>query len=244
MNSEEQSGTVSGSDPPRRARDRCRNVYIVDDDVAVCDAVAFLFENKGYMVNSFTCPESLLAVVNEKTTGVLILDLFMTKMSGLVLQAKLRNRGIGLKTIFISGQGDIGKAVQAIKGGAIDFIEKPYTSIQLLNSVEEAMLLVNAEERTRRQTDPVEQRYERLTPREREIMNFLVRGVSSRKLAEHLGLSSRTVEIHRSKIMHKLEVASLPELVRMVYTSGNSQPEEVLIDIRQSLQFQDDQKTG
>jgi two-component system response regulator FixJ len=244
MNSEEQSGTVSGSGPPRRARDRCRNVYIVDDDVAVCDAVAFLFENKGYMVNSFTCPESLLAVVNEKTTGVLILDLFMTKMSGLVLQAKLRNRGIGLKTIFLSGQGDIGKAVQAIKGGAIDFIEKPYTSIQLLNSVEEAMLLVNAEERTRRQTDPVEQRYERLTPREREIMKFLVRGDSSRKLAQRLGLSSRTVDIHRSKIMRKLEADSLPDLVRMVYTSSDSLPEEVLIDIRQSPHFLDDKKTG
>jgi FixJ family two-component response regulator len=241
MNSEEQSGTVSGSGPPRHARDRCHNVYIVDDDAAVCDAVAFLVESKGYTVKSFTCPESLLAVVNEKTTGVLILDLFMTKMSGLVLQAKLRDRGIGLKTIFISGQGNIGNAVQAIKGGAIDFIEKPYTSNQLLNSVEEAMLLVNAEEKSR---DPVEQRYERLTLREREIMNFLVRGVSSRQLAERLGLSRRTVEIHRSRIMHKLEVASLPELVRMVYTSGNAQPEEVLIDIRQCLQFQDDQKTG
>jgi FixJ family two-component response regulator len=244
MNSEEQSGTVSGSGPPRHARDRCHNVYIVDDDAAVCDAVALLFESKGYTVKSFTCPESLLALVNEKTTGVLILDLFMTKMSGLALQAKLRDRGIALKTIFISGQGDIGKAVQAIKGGAIDFIEKPYISNQLLNSVEEALSLVNAEVMSRRQTDPVKQRYERLTLREREIMNFLVRGVSSRQLAERLGLSRRTVEIHRSRIMHKLEVASLPELVRMVYTSGNAQPEEVLIDIRQCLQFQDDQKTG
>jgi FixJ family two-component response regulator len=244
MNSEEQSGTVSGSGPPRHARDRCHNVYIVDDDAAVCDAVALLFESKGYTVKSFTCPESLLALVNEKSTGVLILDLFMTKMSGLALQAKLRDRGIALKTIFISGQGDIGKAVQAIKGGAIDFIEKPYISNQLLNSVEEALSLVNAEVMSRRQTDPVKQRYERLTLREREIMNFLVRGVSSRQLAERLGLSRRTVEIHRSRIMHKLEVASLPELVRMVYTSGNAQPEEVLIDIRQCLQFQDDQKTG
>ena len=154
MNSEEQSGTVSGSGPPRHARDRCHNVYIVDDDAAVCDAVALLFESKGYTVKSFTCPESLLALVNEKTTGVLILDLFMTKMSGLALQAKLRDRGIALKTIFISGQGDIGKAVQAIKGGAIDFIEKPYISNQLLNSVEEALSLVNAEVMSRRQTDP------------------------------------------------------------------------------------------
>lgn len=244
MNSEEQSVVLPGSGPPRRAREPCRDVYIVDDDAAVCDAVAFLLENTGYTVKSFTCAESLLDVVNEKTTGVLILDLFMSNMSGLALQAELHNRGIGLKIIFISGHGDIEKSVQAIRGGAVDFIEKPYANKQLLNSVEEALLLVNAEEKRRRQTEPLEERYERLTFREREIMNFLVRGISSRKLAEHLGLSSRTVEIHRSKIMHKLEVASLPELVRMVYTNGNALPEEVLMDIRQSLQFQEDQKTG
>jgi len=244
MNNEEQSVVLSGSGPPRRAGERCRNVYIVDDDAAVCDAVAFLLKSTGYTVKSFTCPKSLLDVVNEKTTGVLILDLFMTNMSGLALQAELKNRSIGLKIIFISGHGDIEKSVLAIKGGAIDFIEKPYTGKRLLNSVEETLLLVNAEHKKSRQQDALEERYERLTSREREIMNLLVRGITSRKLAEHLGLSSRTVEIHRSKIMHKLEVASLPELVRMVYTNGNAQPEEVLIDIRQSLQFQDDQKTG
>jgi two-component system, LuxR family, response regulator FixJ len=244
MNSEAHIGIPSGPGPPRPGGERCRNVYIVADDAAVCDALTLLLGSKGYTVKSFTSAGSLLAVANEKTTGVLILDLFMTNISGLELQAELRSRGIGLKTIFISGYGNIEKTVQAIKGGAIDFIEKPYTSKQLLNSVEEALRLVNAENRKCRQQYTLEKRYERLTPRELEIMNFLVRGVSSRKLAERLGLSSRTVEIHRSKIMHKLEVASLPDLVRMVYTSGNSQPEEVLIDIHQSLQFRNDQKTG
>jgi two-component system, LuxR family, response regulator FixJ len=244
MNSEEHSVALSGSGPPRPARERCRNVYIVDDDAAVCDALALLLESKGYTVKSFTSARSLLAAANEKSTGVLILDLYLPDMSGLALQAELRNRGIGLKTIFISGHGDIGKSVQAIRGGAVDFIEKPYTGKRLLNSVEETLLLVNAENKKSRRQGALEERYERLTSREREIMNLLVRGITSRKLAEHLGLSSRTVEIHRSKIMHKLEVASLPELVRMVYTNGNARPEEVLIDIRQSLQFQDDQKTG
>jgi two-component system response regulator FixJ len=244
MNSEVQSETLSGSGPPRPGRERCRNVFIVDDDAAVCDALTMLFESSGYTVKSFTCPLLLLDVVNEKTTGVLILDLFMTNMSGLALQARLQERGIGLKIIFISGRADIENTVQAIKGGAIDFIEKPYTGKQLLSSVEEALRLVNAEAMNRRQQDTLEKRYKRLTPREREIMNFLVRGDSSRKLAERLGLSSRTVEIHRSKIMHKLEVSSLPDLVRMVYTGGDSQPEEALIDIRQSLYPQDDQKSG
>lgn len=244
MNGKEQSIALSGPGATRRAREPCRDVYIVDDDAAVCDAVAFLLESTGYTVKSFTSPESLLDVVNEKTTGVLILDLYLRNMSGLALQAELQKRGIGLKIIFISGHGDIEKSVLAIKGGAIDFIEKPYTNKRLLNSVEETLLLVNAENKMSRRQDAIEERYERLTSREREIMNLLVRGVSSRKLAEHLGLSRRTVEIHRSKIMHKLEVVSLPELVRMVYTNGNARPEEVLIDIRQSLQFQEDQKTG
>jgi two-component system response regulator FixJ len=232
-----------GHGPPqlRSAGKQRRTVYIVDDDPAVCDALTLLFENAAYAVKSFTSARSLLAAINGKPAGVLILDLFMADMSGLMLQAELRKRGIDLKTIFISGYGDIENSVLAIKGGAIDFIEKPYTNTQLLNSVEEAMSLVKAEEEERRQRDNLEKRYERLTPREREVMTFLVRGDSNRQLAERLGLSSRTVEIHRSKIMRKLEAASLPDLVRMVYASSNARPVEALIDIGQSLRFQEDQ---
>lgn len=218
-----------------------RSVYIVDDDPAVCDAIALVLRSKGYTVKSFDSARYLLAAVTEKTTGVLILDLFMASMSGLELQAELRNRGIDLKTIFISGYADIEKAVQAIKGGAIDFIEKPYSNKQLLKSVEEAMLLVSTDENKRRQQDTLGKCYERLTAREREIMKFLVRGDSNRQLAHRLGLSSRTVEIHRSKIMHKLEVASLPDLVRMMYASSDFQPEEILMNIRQSPHFGEDQ---
>jgi two-component system response regulator FixJ len=221
-----------------------RSVYIVEDDPAVRLALSLLLESADYAVKSFGSAESLLASVNKKTAGVLILDYLLENMSGLALQAELRNRGVGLKIIFISGCGDVEKSVQAIKGGALDFIEKPYTKKQLLNSVEEALLLVTAEEKMRRERDTLDKRYERLTPREREIMKFLVRGDSSRKLAQRLGLSSRTVDIHRSKIMRKLEADSLPDLVRMVYTSSDSLPEEVLIDIRQSPHFLDDKKTG
>jgi two-component system response regulator FixJ len=244
MTNQEQEVTPFGFRHSGPAGRKCRAVYIVDDDPGVCHALTILLENADYAVESFSSAQSLLAALNEKTTGILILDLFLADMSGLALQAELRNRGIGLKTIFISGHGDIEKSVQAIKGGAIDFIEKPYTGKLLLSVVEEALRLVNAEAMKRRLQDTLDNRCERLTPREREIMHFLIRGDSSRKLAERLGLSSRTVEIHRSKIMHKLEVASLPDLVRLVYMNGNSQPEEVLMDIRQSLYLQDDQKTG
>ena len=207
----------------------------------MCHALSLLLKNADYAVESFTSARSLLAAVNENSTGILILDLFLADMSGLALQAELRNRGIGLKTIFISGYGDIEKSVQAFKGGAIDFIEKPFTNKQLLNSVEQALSLLSAEEIEHRQRYILEKRYERLTNREREVLKFLVRGDSSRKLAERLGLSSRTVEIHRSKIMRKLEAGSLPDLVRMVCTSSNFQPEEFLIDISESLRLREDQ---
>jgi two-component system response regulator FixJ len=243
MNTEGHKAPPSDYSQSRSAGKHIRSVYIVEDDPAVRLALSLLLESADYVVKSFGSAESLLATVNEKTAGVLILDHFLENMSGLALQAELKNRGVDLKTIFISGCGDVEKSVQAIKGGAIDFIEKPYTNKQLLNSVEEALLLVNTEEKKRRRRDTLDKRYARLTPREREIMKFLVRGDSSRQLAERLGLSSRTVDIHRSKIMHKLEVSSLPDLVRMVYTSSNSLPEEVLIDIRQSPHFQDDQET-
>jgi FixJ family two-component response regulator len=231
----------SGFGQLRPARKRCCTVYVVDNDPAVCHALSLLFGNANYAVKSFVSARTLLATVTKQTRGVLILDLYMKDMSGLELQAELGKRGIGLKTIFVSGHGNIEKSVLAIKGGAIDFIEKPFSEKHLLNSVEEALSLVNAEEEERRQRDSLEKRCERLTLREREVMNFLVSGVSNRELAERLGLSSRTVEIHRSKIMRKMEAGSLQDLVRMVFATSNSQPEEILIDIGQSLRLQKNQ---
>jgi two-component system response regulator FixJ len=200
-----------------------------------------LLEASNYTVKSFPGAEALLAAVDEETTGILILDLTLVDMPGLALQDELNRRGIGLKAIFVSSCGTIETSVQAIKGGAIDFIEKPFADGQLLNSVEEALAVAIVDEKKRRQRSVLEKRCDLLTQREREIMNLLVRGETNRKLAERMGLSSRTVEIHRSKIMRKLEATSLPDLVRMVCSSGNFRPEEVLVDIHQSLRLSKNQ---
>ena len=240
MNNHTNKAPPSGSGGADCAAEQCRDVYIVDDDPGVCHALSVMLENAAFSVKSLTSTRSLLAAVNRQSSGVLILDLLLADMSGLELQAELKNRGIGLKIIFISGHGDIEKSVLAMKGGAVDFIEKPFTNEQLLTSVRNALALVHAEEEERRQYEALGKRYELLTAREREIMKFLIRGNSSRKLAERLGLSCRTVEIHRSKIMRKLEADSLPELVHMVCTSRHYEPEEVLIDIRDSLRLQED----
>jgi two-component system response regulator FixJ len=241
MNGETPMGTDSGIRQLRSAESVCRTVFIVDDDPAARRATAAPLEAARFTVRFFPSAEALLAAVDERTTGILILDLTLSDMPGLKLQSELKKRGIGLKTIFISGSGTIETSVQAIKGGAIDFVEKPCSDKQLLNSVNQALAEAIANEKKRRERTVIEKRYERLTRREREVMKFLIRGETNRKLAERMGLSSRTVEIHRSKIMRKLEATTLPDLVRMMYTNGDVRPEEVLVDITQSLRLAKDQ---
>ena len=240
MNNEAPMRTASGIPSLRPAESACRSVYIVDDDPAERCSTSALLQAARYTVRAFPSARALLAAVDERTTGILLLDLCLADMSGLMLQNELNKRGIGLKTIFVSGSGTIQASVQAIKGGAIDFIQKPFSDGQLLKSVEVALAAAIANEKRRRQRSELEKRYELLTQREREIMNFLIRGDTNRKLAERMGLSSRTVEIHRSKIMRKLQATSLPDLVRMVYTNSDFQPEDVLVDIGRPLQLPKD----
>lgn len=237
MNNEASLGKTSGSREERSVESACRAIYVVDKDPDLRRAISLALEQANYTIRSFSLAEALLAAVDERTRGILILDLSLADMPGLMLQNKLKKRDIGLKTIFISDSGTIETSVQAMKEGAIDFIEKPFSDQRLLNSVDEALAVAIAEEKKRRQNSVIRERYERLTQREREIMHFLIRGDTNREMAERTGLSSRTVEIHRSKIMRKLQADSLPDLVRMVYTNSDFQPEEVLVDIGQSLRL-------
>lgn len=211
-----------------RSGEACRTIYVVDKDPAVHQALTRLFSRQKYTVVPFASAASLLDSIGEAATGVLILDLDTGDMPGLELQQELRRRRIGLKIIFLSGNGNVEKSVQAIKAGAVDFIEKPYRNKQLLQSIETALQLANAEEEQRRYREAVATRIERLTPREREVLLYIVAGISNRDLAQQLGVSSRTVEIHRAKIMAKMQAASLQDLVRMMYLSGDYRPEELL----------------
>lgn len=213
---------------PRQSKEACRTIYIVDKDPAVHQALARLFQRHEYAVVPFASAASLLASIGEAARGVLILDLDTGDMPGLQLQDELRKRHIGLKIIFLSGNGNVEKSVQAMKGGAVDFIEKPYRNRQLLKSIELAFEIANAEEEEALQRDVMAKKYERLTPREREVLKYIVSGISNRELAARLGVSSRTVEIHRARVMAKMEAPSLQELVRMMCFSGNGRPEELL----------------
>jgi len=195
-------------------------IFLVDDNDAVRHALSLFLECKNFPVRCYASAEALLATIDGKATGVLVLDLCMKGMSGLELQAALKSHGIELPVIFISGHGNIQDSVHALKEGAADFIEKPFDNEVLLESIKRAL----HQDRSRRELRAVKKetatRFERLTPREREVMQYIVNGTSNKHLAELLGVSSRTIEVHRSRIMSKMGAGSLPELVCMALSIG------------------------
>ena len=192
-----------------------RTVYLVDDDAAVRHALGTFLSGAGYSTRDFDSAEAFLESVDADTSGILVLDQRMTGMTGLDLQQALAEHGMDLPIIFISGHGNVALSVMAMKAGAMDFIEKPFSNEVLLANIQEAFRKLEAQEKERRRKQAISRRYETLTPREREILAFIVEGTSNKDLAEQLQISNRTIEVHRSRIMHKMQAASLPELVRM-----------------------------
>lgn len=192
-----------------------RTVYLVDDDAAVRHALGTFLSGAGYITRDFDSAESFLESVDATASGIMVLDQRMTGMTGLDLQQVLAERGMDLPIIFISGHGNVTLSVMAMKAGAMDFIEKPFSNEVLLANIQEAFRKLEMQGKERRRKQAITRRYETLTPREKEILAFIVEGTSNKDLAERLQISNRTIEVHRSRIMHKMQAASLPELVRM-----------------------------
>jgi len=191
-----------------------RSIFLVDDDAAVCHALSVFLDASGYNVRTFSSAESFLNEVAGVAEGVMLLDQRMTGMSGLELQTELAKRGIDLPIIFISGHGDVRMSVKAVKAGAIDFLEKPFSNEDLLVSIREAFLYADDSKKRRELVAGLKVRHASLTAREEEVLQHVVAGMSNRNLAELLGVSDRTVEVHRSRVMKKMGAASLPDLVR------------------------------
>ena len=192
-----------------------RTIFLVDDDAAVCHALSIFLETSGYGVKTFFSAEAFLADAAGSTLdGVMLLDQRMTGMSGLELQTELGRRGIELPIIFITGHGDVRMSVKAVKAGAINFLEKPFSNEDLLASVREAFSRTDASSKHRSQVTAVRKRLASLTTREREVIQHVVAGMSNRKLGELLGICDRTIEVHRSRVMKKMGAESLPDLVR------------------------------
>ena len=192
-----------------------RTVYIVDDDDAVRDSLAMLFRNAGLSARTFSSAAAFLGRAEPRAPACLVLDIRMPGMSGTALQDELLARGTKLPIIFITGHGDIPTAVEAVKKGAYDFIEKPFDDYQLLCHVVNALDRSAEIEGGTPLAAPNRERLQLLSEREQEVLKLVLAGKSSRQVAEELYISARTVEFHRARIMQKLGVKSAAELFRL-----------------------------
>ena len=200
-------------------------VFVVDDDAGVRESTVLYLAHQGWSVRAFDSAEAFLEHVGPEAVGCLLLDIRMPGTNGLELQSLLGERGYELPIIFLTGHGDIRQSVIALKRGAVDFLEKPYDQDALCERLREA-LAENARQRARRdEQSSFLVRRRTLTPREREVMDLVVTGLSNKEIARELEISHRTVDVHRAGVMRKMDVGSLAELTaRAVEADGGRTP--------------------
>jgi two-component system response regulator FixJ len=196
------------------------NVYIVDDDDGVRDSLQVFLEAAGYTVRGFASPQDFLTVAKTIDFGCVLVDLQMPGMDGLELKHRLNELNIKLPVVVVTGHGDIATAVEAMRAGAKDFIEKPFTDEAILAGIKMGL----ADRPQPNVEDParlaIMERLKILSPREREVLDGMVAGHPNKVIAYNLTLSPRTVEIHRARVMDKMQARSLSELVRLAITAG------------------------
>ncbi len=195
-------------------------VYVVDDDSSTRELLAWLMRRNELAVEAFADARSFLEAYQPGQPGCLVLDLNMPGMSGLDLQQYLKEQGVQLPVIFLSGRADIPKAVQAVREGAIDFLEKPFDYKRVVALVRECLERDRVQRAGFDRKRLVCERLEQLTQREREVLEHVVAGRMNREIAESLDISIKTVEAHRAKLMEKLGVGSVAELVQAVVAAG------------------------
>ena len=198
------------------AGDKAGVVYIVDDEEAVRDSIALLLRSVGIRSRTFGDPREFLDGYRSEQRGCLVLDIRMPRMGGMEVQQELNRRGWSIPVIFVTGHGDVPMAVEAMRAGAVDFLQKPFKDDELIRRVQKAL---EHDAQLREQLGSLEQvrsRYDSLTPREREIAHRIAGGDANKAVAIDLGLSERTVELHRAHIMQKMGARGLAQLVQML----------------------------
>jgi RNA polymerase sigma factor (sigma-70 family) len=190
-------------------------VFVLDDDPSICRALTRLIRAAGYDVEVFGVPDEFLAREPHEGPACLVLDLRLPRMTGLELQEALERAGRALPTVFISGRADVPASVRAMKAGAVDFLSKPVDEDELLAAIEGALERDRARRTERAERRTLDTRFARLTPREREVCALVAAGLLNKQIAAELGTSEKTVKVHRGRVMAKLEVRSVAELVRV-----------------------------
>lgn len=190
-------------------------VFVVDDDPAVLKSLSRLLRSVPFAVVTVGSPQEFLEQHDSRTPGCLILDIAMPGLNGLELQQALKSKGSPLPIIFLTGHGDIPMSVQAMKHGAIDFLTKPVNDEDLINAVHAALKREGIARQSRSELDEIQGRLARLTPREREVLSHVVSGQLNKQIAFDLGTVEKTIKVHRARVMEKMGVQSLAELVRL-----------------------------
>lgn len=197
------------------------NVFLVDDDPSVRRALARLIKSAGHQVQTFASAQEFLGTrAAGEEAACLVLDVRMPGLTGIELQRQLQTLNRNVPIIFMTGHGNIPMSVQAMKAGAVDFLPKPVKDTDLLRAIEQALARAVRDRAERNELEDVRERVEKLTPREREVMVLVVRGLLNKQIAFELGTVEKTIKVHRARVMEKMQVDSLADLVRLAEKVG------------------------
>jgi len=195
-------------------------IYVVDDDISVCRALALLLNSHDFHVETFSNAKDFLASKHPKVPSCLVLDLRLRHTNGLVLQETMTTQGLTIPIIFISGHGDIPKSVKAMKGGAVDFLPKPFTDKELLEAIDCAITKSRMQNKEQSEIAKIKRRIKTLSPRELEVFRLVASGMLSKQIACKRGTALQTIKVHRARVMKKMQAKTVTELIHFAQKAG------------------------
>lgn len=195
-------------------------IYVVDDDESIRRALALLLETHGFKVQTFSRAADFFAVKHPKVSSCLVLDMRMPHISGLDLQEAMALQKLTIPIVFISGYGSIPMSVKAMKLGAVDFLPKPFTDIDLLNAIDRAIIRSKTQNKEESETTMIERRIQTLSPRELEVFHFVAQGLQNKQIAQKRGTSLQTIKVHRGRVMKKMQARTVTELISLAQKVG------------------------